>query len=156
MSPRRPVRGAGRRLVQALVALPGIILLAACIAPDDPEPIDLPAALAEAEAEGPVLVPAEVPDDAFVSWASQVEENGVTHFVMTLNRSPSGLAQWCAAPQEHADVCGEGVSSGTVDGVFWSVSGDVPAEGPLRDGEPTSEWQDLEWVRENGTHAGRG
>ena len=88
------------------------VMLTACIAPEDPEPIDLTAALAEAEADGPLLVPAGIPDDAFVSWASQVEEDGVTRFAMQINRSPSGLAQWCVVPQEHAETCAGGVSSG--------------------------------------------
>ena len=131
------------------------VMLTACIAPEDPEPIDLTAALAEAEADGPLLVPAGIPDDAFVSWASQVEEDGMTRFAMQINRSPSGLARWCVVPQEHAETCAGGVSSGSVDGLFWSVSGEVPTEGPLREGEPTTDWRGLDWVAENEARVGR-
>lgn len=146
----------GRLPGRALLLVPISILLASCIAPDNPEPIDLPAALSAAEEEGPVLVPAGIPEDAFVSWASQVTEGGVQHFVMTINRSPSGLAQWCVVPQDHADQCAGGVTSGTTDGLFWSVSGEVPVEGDLRDGTPTSDWRSLDWVSGNADREGRG
>ena len=131
-------------------------LMSGCIAPEDPEPIDLPSALSKAEAEGRLLVPSGIPDDAFVSWASQVTEDGVPYFGMTINRSPSGLAHWCVVPQEHADQCSGGVSSGTIDGLFWSVSGLVPTEGALRDGTPTADWRSLDWVADNADRPGRG
>lgn len=146
----------GSRIGGPLLAVPICVLLASCIAPEDPEPIDLPSALSTAEAEGRLLVPSGIPDDAFVSWASQVTEDGVPHFGMTINRSPSGLAQWCVVPQEHADQCSGGVSSGTIDGLFWSVSGDVPTEGALRDGTPTADWRSLDWVADNADRPGRG
>ena len=146
----------GSRIVGPLLAIPVSVLLASCIAPGDPEPIDLPSALSKAEAEGRLLVPSGIPDDAFVSWASQVTEDGVPHFGMTINRSPSGLAHWCVVPQEHADQCSGGVSSGTIDGLFWSVSGRVPTEGALRDGTPTADWRSLDWVAGNADRPGRG
>ena len=145
----------GSRIGGPLLAIPVSVLLASCIAPGDPEPIDLPAALSTAEAEGRLLVPSGIPDDAFVSWASQVTEDGVPYFGMTINRSPSGLAHWCVVPQEHADQCSGGVSSGTIDGLFWSVSGLVPTEGNLRDGTPTADWRSLDWVAGNESRQGR-
>ena len=146
----------GIRIGWPLLAVPICVLLASCIAPGDPEPIDLPSALSKAEAEGRLLVPSGIPDDAFVSWASQVTEDGVPYFGMTINRSPSGLAHWCVVPQEHADQCSGGVSSGTIDELFWSVSGIVPTEGALRDGTPTANWRSLDWVADNADRPGRG